>query len=57
LQDSTSGKEQGRFVRRFVQELADPDLACVLEAWPTLPAPLRAAVMALVKTARQSSGC
>jgi hypothetical protein len=30
----------------------DPDLSRVIDAWPTLPAQLRAAVMALVGTAR-----
>jgi hypothetical protein len=29
----------------------DPDLARVLEAWPTLPEPIRAAVLALVQAA------
>jgi hypothetical protein len=30
---------------------APDDLAAVLAAWPTLPAPIRAAVLALVRTA------
>jgi hypothetical protein len=29
-------------------QIADPDLARVIEVWPTLPAHLRAAVLALV---------
>jgi hypothetical protein len=29
----------------------DPDLARVLDAWPTLPAPIKAAVLALIQTA------
>jgi hypothetical protein len=46
-----------RFARRFVQanhsqaNLADPDLARVVAAWPELPAPLKAAVLALIATA------
>jgi hypothetical protein len=30
---------------------ADPDLARLVDAWPTLPPPIRAAVLALVETA------
>jgi hypothetical protein len=30
----------------------DPDLAHVLDAWPTLPAHIKAAILALVATAR-----
>jgi hypothetical protein len=32
----------------------DPDLACVLAAWPTLPHPIKAAVLALLDSARAS---
>jgi hypothetical protein len=31
---------------------ADPDLARILDAWPTLPPHIRAAVLALIGTAR-----
>ena len=31
-------------------QIADGDLARVVEAWPTLPAHIRAAVLALVET-------
>jgi hypothetical protein len=31
---------------------SDPDLARVLEAWPTLPAHIKAAVLALIGSAR-----
>jgi hypothetical protein len=30
---------------------ADPDLTRLVDAWPTLPPPIRAAVLALVETA------
>jgi hypothetical protein len=30
----------------------DPDLAAVVDAWPDLPDPIKAAVLALVRTAR-----
>jgi hypothetical protein len=29
----------------------DPDLAAVVAAWPDLPAPIKAAVLALIRTA------
>ena len=32
---------------------ADPELARLVDAWPTLPAHIRAAVLALVQTAGQ----
>jgi hypothetical protein len=34
------------------QGVSDPDLAAVVAAWPDLPAALKAAVLALVRTAR-----
>jgi hypothetical protein len=33
-------------------DLADPDLAAVMTAWPDLPGPIRAAVVALVQAAK-----
>jgi hypothetical protein len=33
------------------QQPADPDLAGLLAAWPTLPAPIKAAVLALLNAA------
>jgi hypothetical protein len=39
------------------EQAEDPDLAAVAQAWPNLPPPIRAAVLALVKaTASESSG-
>jgi hypothetical protein len=32
----------------------DPDLAALIDAWPTLPAPLKTGIMAMVKAA---GGC
>jgi len=37
---------------RVAQLPADPDLASVVEAWPELPEHIRAAVLALIQTAR-----
>jgi hypothetical protein len=33
-------------------EVADPDLAAVVAAWPTLPEAIRAGIVAMVKAAR-----
>jgi hypothetical protein len=38
-----------------VLDREQPDLARVLRAWPTLPEPLRAAVLALVATASNAA--
>jgi len=32
--------------------VSDPDLAAVAKAWPTLPAPIRAAVLAMVRASQ-----
>jgi hypothetical protein len=61
---TTSGDGSSRFAHGFAQEgtnrhldnpattpAADPDLSRILDAWPTLPAHIRAAVLALVATA------
>ena len=46
---STSGELAERFVRRFAQELAsDRDLAYLVEAWATLPDPIRRTMLALL---------
>jgi hypothetical protein len=53
LQDNTSGASPSSVARQLPTEAEiDPDLARIIDAWPTLPAQLRAAVMALVGTAR-----
>jgi hypothetical protein len=54
---STSGDGSWGFVRPFAQidlnpPLDYPDLARILDAWPTLPAPIKAALLAVVATAR-----
>jgi hypothetical protein len=33
---------------------SDPDLACVMAAWPVLPGHVKAAILALVQSGRQS---
>ena len=37
-------------------EVADPELARVIESWPTLPEHIRAAVLALIQTAQPAVG-
>ncbi len=52
LQVNTSGEGANRFARRFAQELEnDHDLLRLVEAWPTLPPPIRAAMLALLRSA------
>jgi hypothetical protein len=47
----TSGCPPQPFVRRFAQQIAnDPDLARLVKAWPTLPDPIRRAMLALVSS-------
>jgi hypothetical protein len=60
----TSGNEPVRFVREFAQshpQALDPDvparpidsdLARIIDAWPTLPGPIRAAMLALAASGR-----
>jgi hypothetical protein len=31
---------------------ADPDLAALLDAWPTLPTPIRAGIVAMIRAAK-----
>src|SRR5262245_10987533 len=65
LADNISGQGPVSFVRPFAQTgpdqvpdglpasaATDPDLARIFEAWPALSAPIKAAVLALVGTAR-----
>ena len=45
----TYGESPGDFAQTFARELqSDPDLALILERWPTLPEPIKAAIRALV---------
>ena len=52
MEDSTSGHDKPQLSAPLAQPPADPDLSRVIEAWPILPAHIRAAVLALVQTAR-----
>lgn len=46
----------GHFTQTFARESAtDPDLTLVLERWPTLPEPIKAAIRALVGSVVGSS--
>jgi hypothetical protein len=61
-QDKAFGDTPARFVRGFAQAegeqsgepapaaVTDPDLARILDAWPTLPAHIKAAILALMAT-------
>jgi hypothetical protein len=40
----------GHWPRGWPRLEADPDLARILDAWPTLPAPIRRAILALVES-------
>jgi hypothetical protein len=35
---------------------SDPELAAIVDAWPTLPVPLKAALMAIVRSASGGGG-
>jgi hypothetical protein len=53
LQDNGYGDDEARLSAPLAQQApTDPDLARVLDAWPTLPPHIRAAVLALVAAAR-----
>jgi hypothetical protein len=48
LPSATSDESTGRLDRALTKPLeSDPDLARVVEAWPTLPDPIRRAMLAL----------
>jgi hypothetical protein len=46
--DKASRPIEARFARRFAQIESDPDLARLIDAWPTLPEPIRRAMLALL---------
>jgi hypothetical protein len=51
LQDKTSGDAVLQLSALLAHHLQpDPDLARLVDAWPALPAHIRAAVLALVQT-------
>ncbi|RIK78821.1 MAG: hypothetical protein DCC68_14290 [Planctomycetota bacterium] len=49
-----SGAESGALGARTAQ--FDPDLAAVVDAWPTLPAAIRAGILAMIGTADRDAG-
>jgi hypothetical protein len=63
LPDNTSGDVASRFAHGFAQSgqnlshgpttaaLADPDLTRIFSIWPTLPPPIRRAILALIESA------
>jgi hypothetical protein len=50
---TTSSEPAEVFVRRFAQEL-DPELARLVDAWPTLPDPIRRAMLALLSSVSEA---
>jgi hypothetical protein len=44
-----SGAESG--ARGAQIKLKDPDLGAIIDAWPTLPEPIKAGILAMVRTA------
>lgn len=46
----SGGAESGADSDDFAQ--IDPDLAMLLDAWPTLPEPVKAGILAMVKAAK-----
>jgi hypothetical protein len=51
VSDSISGDGQAQLSVPLALRETDPDLALVVAAWPELPAAIKAAVMALVRSA------
>jgi len=43
-------------IRAQIEKPLQPDLAAVVVAWPSLSAPLKAAMLAIVKTAANKGG-
>jgi hypothetical protein len=51
-QDNTHGESRADVALGVAQNPSDPDLACVVAAWPELPEAIRRAVLALVWSAK-----
>jgi hypothetical protein len=50
---TSCGESTSPLALQLAQETPiDPDLAAILDAWPTLPEPIRRAMLALVGTAK-----
>jgi NAD(P)H-hydrate repair Nnr-like enzyme with NAD(P)H-hydrate dehydratase domain len=58
--DSCAGQSDrlGGLLGAFAAEIApaDPDLAALLAGWPTLPDPIRAGIVAMVKASGNGGG-
>jgi hypothetical protein len=50
------GKEAHTQIRAQIEKPLEPDLAAVVAAWPSLSAPLRAAILAIANTATSKGG-
>ena len=53
---SAPGSEPKNAKQNAKRAFADPGLARVIDAWPSLPEPTKAAVLALVQTASETQG-
>ena len=54
--DLARSGESATCVARARKPQDDPDLARLIAAWPTLPGPIRAAVLALMEASARASG-
>ena len=50
------GKEAHTQIRAQIEKPLEPDLAAVVAAWPSLSAPLKAAILAIANTATSKGG-
>jgi hypothetical protein len=56
-QHATQEGERGYTqIRAQIEKPLEPDLAAVVAAWPSLSAPLKAAIVAIAKTATNKGG-
>jgi hypothetical protein len=54
MQSNTSGEDTTRLSALLAHQTpTDPDLARIIDAWPALPLPVRAAVLALVESSQR----
>lgn len=49
----TTGRSAGRSDMRLDDRFSDPDLQSIASAWPTLPEPIRRAIMAMIEAGRK----
>ncbi|MCZ6734540.1 MAG: hypothetical protein O7F17_03720 [Planctomycetota bacterium] len=54
MQSETPARAAPSAARSVESDPIDPDLATVIDAWPSLPKPVKAGIVALVNTAIES---